>query len=280
VAAPAPKGGFNQPEGIAVNRVTGQVWVTDTFNHRIQRFSATGQYQASWGYRGRGTGAAMDYPRGVSVDPVDQTVWMNNTRSANIKHYRPDGTFLGQFGTQGQADDQFFYSRGILAGSNGRLYIPDSGNQRLKVVSRTGALIWAAPCGTGALTGNYVLFGCTSVALDAAGNVYAAAPTEDVVYKFSPSGSLLAKFGSHGSGPGQFDGAYGVAIRGDRLYVSEMDNNRISVLSLDGTFMGSFGGPGSAHGRFQRPTALALDAQGRLYVTDTGNDRVEVFTVS
>ncbi len=276
---PAPDGGFNQVEGVAVDQTSGQVYVSDTFNHRIQRFSSTGTFQAKWGYRGRGTGDAMDYPRGIAVDPQDRTVWLNNTRSANIKHYTPSGDFLGDFGTQGAGNDQFYYSRGITVGSDGRVYVPDSGNRRLKVMSKTGALIWSAPCGAPALTGNYVLFGCTSVALDSAGNVYAAAPTEDVVYKFSPTGTLLAKFGSHGTGNGQFDGAYGVAVRGTRLYVSEMDNNRISVLTTSGAFVGSFGGAGTAHGRFRKPTALALDSQGRLYVTDTGNERVEVFNV-
>jgi tripartite motif-containing protein 71 len=278
--SPAPNGGFNQPEGISVDQTSGQVYVTDTFNHRIQRFSATGTYQAKWGYRGRGTGDAMDYPRGIAVDPQDRTLWMNNTRSANIKHYTSSGSFLGDFGTQGAADDQFFYSRGIHAGTDGRLYVPDSGNRRLKVMSKTGALIWSAPCGTPALTGNYVLFGCTSVDRDSAGNVYAAAPTEDVIYKFSSTGTLIAKYGTHGTGEGQFDGAYGVAVRGNRMYVSEMDNNRISVLSTTGQFLGSFGGAGTAHGKFRRPTALAFDSTGRLYVTDTGNERVEVFNVN
>jgi tripartite motif-containing protein 71 len=280
IPEPAPNGGFNQPEGVAVDRTSGQVYVADTFNHRVQRFSATGAYQARWGYRGRGTGDAMDYPRGVAVDPQDRTVWLNNTRSANLKHYTPAGGSLGSFGTQGAANDQFYYARGITVGTDGRLYVPDSGNRRLKVMSKTGALIWSAPCGGPALTGNYVLFGCTSVDRDAAGNVYAAAPTEDVVYKFSPTGTLLAKIGSHGTGAGQFDGAYGVAVRGDRMYVSEMDNNRISVLTLTGGFVGSFGSTGSAHGQFRRPTALAFDARGRLYVTDTANERVEVFDVA
>jgi tripartite motif-containing protein 2/3/tripartite motif-containing protein 71 len=115
---------------------------------------------------------------------------------------------------------------------------------------------------------------------DVDGNLYAAAPTEDVVYKFSPTGELLAKFGGEGSGPGQLDGSYGVAIRGDRMYVSEMHNNRISVFTLDGAYVGSFGSAGGEHGQFRRPTALAFDAQGRLYVSDTSNERVEVFDVA
>lgn len=278
VSEPAPNGGFNQPEGVAVDPSTGKVYVSDTFNHRVQRFSSTGQFERKWGYRGRGTGDAMDYPRGVAVGP-DGTVWLNNTRSANIKHYRADGTFLGDFGDQGAEPDQFYYARGINVSPRGTIVVPDSGNRRLKAVTSTGEVLWTAPCGTPALTGNYVLFGCTSVDFDKDGNIYAAAPTEDAIYKFSPTGTLLAKFGSNGTGPGQLDGAYGLAVKGNKMWVSEMDNNRISVFTLDGVFQGSFGGPGTAHGRFRRPTALDFDAAGRLYVADTGNERIEVFNV-
>ena len=260
VPAPARTAGFNQPEGLAIDQTSGQVYVTDTFNHRIQRFSSTGVYQAKWGYRGRGTGDAMDYPRGIAVDRQDRTVWLNNTRSAQIKHYQPGGAFLGQFGSQGANPDQFYYSRGIHAGTDGRLYVPDSGNRRLQVLTKAGALVWSAPCGAPALTGNYVLFGCTSVDRDPAGNVYAAAPTEDVIYKFSSTGTLLQKIGTHGTGAGQFDGAYGVAIRNNRMYVSEMDNNRITVMSLTGQYLGSFGSAGSGHGQLRRPTAIAFDS--------------------
>jgi tripartite motif-containing protein 71 len=277
---PAPDGGFNQPEGIAIDQTTGQVYVTDTFNHRIQRFSADGAFEAKWGYRGRGTGEAMDYPRGIAVDPQDGSVWLNNTRSANIKHYAAEGGIVGSFGSQGPLNNQYFFSRGIHAGTDGQLYVADSGNQRLKVISRTGSLVWSAPCGAPSVGKNFLLVGCTSVDRDAGGNVYAAAPTEDVVYKFSPTGTLLAKLGGRGVGPGQFRGAYGVAIRGERMYVSEMENNRISVLTLDGDFVGTFGGPGTEHGQFRRPTALAFDPQGRLYVSDTSNERVEVFDVN
>ena len=278
VPQPAPNGGLNQPEGVAVDNSTGQVYVADTFNHRIQRFSVTGTFQTAWGYRGRGTNDAMDYPRGIAVDQGTRNAWLNNTRSAQVKVYNPDKVLVRQFGTQGQADDQFFYARGIHVRGN-RVYVPDSGNLRLKVMDHNGNLIWKAPCGTPALTGNYVLFGCTSVTTDGAGNVYAAAPTEDKIYKWNANGTLLATWGTNGTGDGQLDGAYGVAVRGNLLYVSEMDNNRISVFDLSGNFQGRFGSAGGGHGQFRRPTALTFDPQGRLYVTDTANGRIEVFSV-
>ena len=277
---PAPDGGFAQPEGVAVDQSTGQVYVTDTFNHRVQRFSSTGTFQTKWGYRGLGPGAALNYPRGVSV-ATDGSVWVHNTRSGQVKHFRADGTYLGAFGSQGSGPGQLNYGRGILAGSDGRIYVTDSGNRRIVAFTPTGTEIWSQPCGTGAATGgSWILYGCTSVARDAQGNIWAAAPSENAVYKFSSSGTLLLKFGTLGSAPGQLNTPYGVAVRGNRVFVSELNNARVSAFDLNGVFQGSFGTRGSGHGQFLRPTALAFDAQGRLYVCDTGNERVEVFNVA
>lgn len=278
---PAPNGGFNQPEGVAVSQGNGNVYVTDTFNHRIQQFTSTGTFLRTWGFRGVNDPMAMDYPRGLSVDPSNGNIWMNNTRSGNIKQYSASGAFVSQFGKQGRtAPEDFYYARGIHAGTDGRLYIPDSGNLRFKAVSKTGAVAWTQPCGAAAGTDNFILMGCTTAAQDSAGNVYTAAPTENKVYKFDRNGTLIWKQGVQGTGPGQVNQPYGVAVRGNRLYVSNMASDRINVYDLNFVPQGNFGSLGSSHGQFRDPTALAFDAQGRLYVVDMFNERVEVFTVT
>src|SRR5206468_2744107 len=82
---PAPDGGLNQAEDVAVNQTTGTVYVSDTFNHRIQAFTADGVFVTKWGYRGVGTGNALSYPRGIAVDQSNGNVWVNDTRLADIK---------------------------------------------------------------------------------------------------------------------------------------------------------------------------------------------------
>ena len=70
-----------------------------------------------------------------------------------------------------------------------------------------------------------------------------------------------------------------VAVRGDALYVCDAGGHEIEVLDRrTGEVRFKIGGPGSSPGQFTFPTNLALDVEGNLYVTDTGNFRVQKFT--
>jgi DNA-binding beta-propeller fold protein YncE len=276
---PAPNGGLNQPEGVAVRNSDGHVFVTDTFNHRIQEFTSTGTFVRAWGFRGI-TPDGLSYPRGVAIDQTTGNVWVNNTRSGNIKAFDPQGNFLRVFGSEGSGNGQFYYARGIAFGS-GRVYVTDSGNLRLTVLNATtGAVVWSRPCGTRNPT-NYVLFGCTSVALDPSGNVYAVAIWERAIYKFSPTGTLLFKRTyPQGSAQGSLNQPYGAAIRGNLLYVSERSNNRISVFDLNGAFQGVFGSTGTGHVQFRQPSAISIDSSGRIYVCETVGERIQVLQLN
>jgi tripartite motif-containing protein 71 len=261
-----------------VPNTTGNVYVSDTFNHRIQEFGPTGAFIRTWGVRSVNDPNAMSYPRGVAVDQSNGNVWLNNTRSGTIKEFTSTGGFVAQFGSEGSAANQYYYARGIWVAPTGRVFVPDSGNLRFKALNQNGSVAWTVPCGTKALSGNFILFGCTSATTDATGNVYAAAPTENALYKWNASGTLIwKKVFARGVGQGQLNSPYGIAIRNDRLWVSEMNNNRLSVFDLNGAFQGTFGGLGTGDGQFSRPTALTFDNAGRLYVCDSVNERIEVF---
>ena len=67
-AGAAPGGTFNEPWGVAVGP-DGSVYVADTWNYRIQKFTADGQFVSMWGYFGQGdTPDAFYGPRGIAVD--------------------------------------------------------------------------------------------------------------------------------------------------------------------------------------------------------------------
>ena len=85
-------------------------------------------------------------------------------------------------------------------------------------------------------------------------------------------------FGRHGKG--ELFWPYGVAIdSSNRVYVSEWGNLRISIFTLEGEFVTSFGSKGSGLGQFRYPSGLAVDSSGVVYVCDTGNNRVQLFEV-
>lgn len=106
-----------------------------------------------------------------------------------------------------------------------------------------------------------------------------------VIYKFSPQGRLLmtlGRKGEAGQGPALFTkpSAVVVAPGGDIFIADGHDatgNNRIVKLAADGRFLLEWGTTGSEPGQFRDPHALAMDSQGRLFVADRGNSRIQIF---
>jgi tripartite motif-containing protein 71 len=273
-----PADGFNQAQDVAVTRAGDGVYTADTFNHRVQRFDpATGELRKLWGARGRDSAYGMNYPRGISVDPATGDVWLLNTRSGDVKVYTGGGAHKFSFGSWGTGADQLNYARGIEVTRN-RAYIADSNNLRISIRDKTGRLVKNVPCAP--QSGGLVLKGCTDVAVAPDGRFFAAAPQDQVVYRYAADGTLLGSMGGAGTGPGRLRGPYGLALHGDLLYVSESYNHRVSVFRLDGTFVGSFGSRGEGDAQFDRPKGIDVDASGRLYVMDHFNERVQVFQAS
>jgi len=143
--------------------------------------------------------------------------------------------------------------------------------------------------------------------LDADGNVWVtdfagneAGTKGHQVHKFSPTGELLMSLGTAGqagSGPNQLNQPNDVITGPDgSIYVSDGHGGqgmttrramaagleagataRILKFSADGTFIKEWGQIGTLHGEFRTPHALAFDSQGRLFVADRGNHRIEIF---
>ena len=72
----------------------------------------------------------------------------------------------------------------------------------------------------------------------------------------------------------------GLAISGERLYITDAQRHQVVVCSLRGEVLSRFGHRGSGPGEFNYPTHVAVDAAGRLLVTDSMNCRIQVFTPS
>ena len=116
------------------------------------------------------------------------------------------------------------------------------------------------------------------IAVDADGNVYVTDYALDRVVKFAPDGTVLAQWGSSGSGPGQFSSPFGVAVDGSNVVVVDQLNNRVQRFATDGSLQGAFGTAGAGPGDFRTPFGVAL-AGGHVYVADFGNDRVQILNL-
>jgi ABC-type Fe3+ transport system permease subunit/DNA-binding beta-propeller fold protein YncE len=111
--------------------------------------------------------------------------------------------------------------------------------------------------------------------------VWVVEPHYHRVNEFDGNGRLVTQWGRHGTGPGElwFPRSIAVSESGD-AYVSEYGVvERVQRFrSSDGAFAGSFGSAGSGPGRFNRVEGVGLDSAGNVYVADSCNHRVQVFS--
>ena len=100
---------------------------------------------------------------------------------------------------------------------------------------------------------------------------------------FLPDGKSLQCIGTIGNGPLQFNGPRGIAVHPHSnkiYYVTEYSNDRVQILNEDLTYFSTFGSKGSDNGQFKTPYDISFDSTGNVYVADTGNHRVQVFTAN
>ncbi len=243
-------------------------------------------------------------PCAVAVHPLMDLVFVADTYNHRIQTFRGDGSVLTQWGSRGSADGQFQYPFGIavLARSQDRilarsqdlghptrhlLVVTDDGNHRVQVFNIDGSFVrkWGSK---GHGDGQFSRpFGVAVLAR----SQDRGHPTQDLVYVtdretqrvqvFDPKGLFITKWGSKGSGPGQFDGLWGVAVHPtlDLIFTSEDNLHRIQAFRSDGTFLFQRGGLyGRAEGEFSYPQHLAIHPiRDLLLVADFGNSRVQVF---
>ena len=103
----------------------------------------------------------------------------------------------------------------------------------------------------------------------------------DCIQKFTSSGAFITKWGSGGSGDGEFKDPFGIAIDGaGNVYVADTYNDRIQKFNPDGGFITKFGAFGTEPGLLSDPTGLAVNSTGKIYVADTLNNRIQVLKPS
>ena len=132
----APPGTFNQPWDVALSPDGAFVYVADTWNHRIQKFTAEGDFVSMWGVFGQAeTPDAFWGPRSVEVD-ANGNVFVIDTGNKRVAIFDPDGNFLWQFGEVGFAPGQYDEPVGLaLNPVNGYMYISDTWNQRMQILA-------------------------------------------------------------------------------------------------------------------------------------------------
>lgn len=228
-SSPAAGGTFNEPWGVAVGP-DGSVYVTDTWNNRVQKFSASGEFITAWGSGGLGgTPFELYGPRGIVVDGNGR-VYITDTGNKRVVIYDQDGNYIAQIGSSGMDDGQFDEPVGIAVDSNGLVYVADTWNYRIQVfapdvegTSYNFLRSWAVN-GWNTQSAQNKPF----LTLDSSGNVYVTDPDNYRVIQYDITGNVVQVWGNYSTGIDGFGLPVGlVADAEGHVWVVDAVNNRV-----------------------------------------------------
>jgi hypothetical protein len=264
-------GMMNGPIGVKIDS-TGNLYVADSGNSRINQYSASGAFV---GWIGK-----------IATSPTGGAAGCNG---AAVGTFTP-GWCTGGTSVSGTGDGMMSGPRGLMLDSSGNLYVADSNNHRINKYASTGAFQgWIGKIATSPTGG---AAGCNGA----------------TVGTFTP-GWCTGGTSASGSGDGMLNGPYNVYLDASaKLYVADRNNHRISKYDSAGAFLGWIGkiatsptggaagcngatvgtftpgwctggvaASGSGDGMMSSPADVTLDPNGNLYVADSNNHRINKY---
>jgi DNA-binding beta-propeller fold protein YncE len=285
------KGKFNTPAAITFSSVGGDaVYVNDANNFRVQKFTLTGQWLATYGSQGTGNGQFTKDARGIAVDQ-NGVIYAADIGGNRIVRWAANGTALSSLGAGlpyyrpgpkgSPCGTCFFYGARGLFVSGQTLAVADLFNYRILFWSLNGTYQSEIQGTYPPTNGHNLPHGVT---LDAAGNIYISDYWNQWIQKFAPNGTLLANWGlGRGSDPGSlnFPGGIRVDPNGKYLFIANRESNVIDRWNLsDGSFSARFALPsGPLSKPFPRDVAVDPTTES-IAAADEKNNKVDVLSSS
>jgi hypothetical protein len=294
-------GHFNDPKGVAFG-AGGYLYVADSWNHRIQIFDTSVTplvYVATVGVTEspRSDNSGFNYPIQIAFDSLDRmyVVDNNNLRVQRCESSDPwdtwtCDTFYGETGVDGDDLTHMSWSDGIGIDSSDNIFIADGNNRRvLKCDTASNCELFAGETGVPGSDNAHFSY-ADDVAIDSSGNVYVSDPDNYRVQKFNSAGVYQSTIGVSGvpylTDDAHFNKPWGIALAADGgFYVAEQSGYRLIKMDADGVQQwavgeaGIFGDDNTHFGNWSGGLegGPAVDANGRVYIGDTANNRVQIF---
>jgi hypothetical protein len=280
--AQAPFGGAGSeagktqyPNGI-VTDTSGNVYVADRDNHRVEKFDSTGKFLMQFGSNGTGNGQFKG-PRGIAISPCTGNLFVVDSGNGRVQQFKPNGTYVTKFGEK-EGGGSYFVNLADIAvtpkASDAEpctIYLTDQGGNRVAGFLENGTFVGNI---TGSVNSPITFNEPRGIAVDANRNIYVG-DQSNRVQEIGPDGKLIRQFGSGGSGSGQFTGPTDVAIGpSGNVLVVDGANARIVAFRSTGQFVRNFAGPGTGSAGLWAPKGIAIGANNTAYIADGENHRV------
>jgi len=257
-------GQFEEPAGIAVNPINGNVAVSDEEHARVEVFNEAGKYITKFGKNGSAEGE-FSKPRGLAIDSKGN-IWVADSGNNRVQEFAEKGSeykYVATFGKKGSGNGEFESPKGLAIDSKGNIWVADSGNNRVQEFNEKLAYQRQFSAGLNPI----------GVAIDSKGNVWNDNGNETgAIEEHTETGTLIRQIVSRGEGIGQLlePKRLAIGVNGE-LWIPDAGNNRVEVFNQKGEYMTKFGTSGSGKEQMEYPVALALDTKGNVWITDNNN---------
>lgn len=217
------------PRKIAVDRNTSNIFVADTGNDRIQKFSRTFTFIKEWGGTGTDDGK-FNGPTGIALDS-NGNVYVADARNHRVQKFDNNGVFVDTWGQQGTGDGEFNLPQSVAVESDDDIVVTDGGNHRIQKFKNDSEFIrsWG-----GSGTGDGEFGGPNGVAVSPNDDIYVVDTHNDRIQKFGLNGVFIKSW----PGIPDFERARDITYNPftTNLYVSDV--NGIQIFNLNGGFVG------------------------------------------
>lgn len=258
-------GEFNCPGGIDVDP-EGNLFIADSYNHRVQRITPDGKVTVLGG-KGSVAGCFLN-PQDIVVDNMS-SLYVLEQGNNRIQKIDRNGCLQLLIGRHGDRPGQFNSPMGLAVDKAGCMLVADTGNNRLQKLSAMGLPLFVSD----SRSGNR-LFSPQGVDVAPNGNCCVVDTFMHCLVEFDPNGKELRRFGRMGTSPCEFNEPQDLAIdKFGRVLVVEMANHRLQIFDAQHNFILCFEST-SPVGRLSSPTGIAVGPSGEVYISDTMNHRI------
>ncbi|MFJ7728283.1 6-bladed beta-propeller [Neobacillus sp. NPDC097160] len=260
---------LNKPMDVA--KIGELIYVTDTKNNQVQVFDQSGNNVLKFGKAGTEKGQ-FQFPYGIAGDK-NENIYVADLYNGNISIFSPKGEFINFFPDQ----EKIIKAPGGLRIYDDKLYVTDIKENKLFIFNLDGKKLMEIG-GPGQEEGKFIA--PNAVAVDRDNQIYVTDSGNNRVQIFNKDGKFIKIINGSEDGKGSpiFVNPRGIAVdsKGTVYIVSNMSHN-IYAYDKDGNEVEVLGGMGTDNGQLYLPNGLFIDERGALYVTDTVNQRIQVF---